>query len=79
MAQGSDLSKIKQALAAGRLTVPDPATGYHRSLYARCPHDREESSVYRIEKTGEAITRVVFRCPECSRQFDAAPRGMILS
>ncbi|MFC1968735.1 hypothetical protein ACFLVX_05075 [Chloroflexota bacterium] len=78
MAQQSNLKEIKQALSVGRLTIPEPATGYHRSFYARCPNDSEESSVYRIEKHGEAITQVVFRCPLCSQQFDAAPKDMLL-
>ena len=73
-----DVEKIKQALATGRLSVLDPATGYQRSIHARCPVHGEASSVYRIEKSGEAIVRAVFRCPLCGRQFDAKPEDMFL-
>jgi len=78
MGQASQVEQIKQMLSAGRLTIPDPATGYHRALYARCPKDRHDSSVYRIERSGEAITRVVFRCPICNEQFDTVPQKMFL-
>ncbi len=77
MVQGSELEQIKQALSAGRLSIPDLATGYHRSFYACCPADGYESPVYRVDKSGEAITRVVFRCPICSEQFDAVPEKML--
>jgi len=78
MTRSSDVEKIKQALLSGRLTIPDPATGYHRSLYARCPLDGKESPVGRIERSASAITRVVFDCPLCDKQFGDAPAEMIL-
>lgn len=78
MGQASEVEQIKQMLSAGRLTIPDPVTGYHRAFYARCPKDCHDSSVYRIERSGEAITRVVFRCPICSEQFDTVPEKMFL-
>jgi hypothetical protein len=78
MSPASDLEQIKQMLSAGQLTVPDPATGYHRALYARCPRDRHDSAVYRIDRSAESITKVVFRCPICSRQFETIPEKMFL-
>ena len=78
MPHSSDLEQIKQVLLVGRLTVLDSATGYQRSLYASCPTDDHDSPVYRTEKSGEAITRVVFRCPICSGQFDVTPEHMFL-
>ncbi len=76
--QTSELEKIKQMLSAGQLTVRDPATGYHRALYTHCPEDGYDSSVYRIERSGEAITRVIFRCPICGTQFDTVPEKMFI-
>ncbi len=78
MTRTSDLKQIRQMLSAGHVTVPDSATGYHRALYARCPKDGHRSSVHRIDRSGVAITRVVFRCPVCSGQFDVPPENMLL-
>lgn len=78
MGTKSEISLIKQALSAGRLTVPDKTTGYHRSIYACCPSEGYESPVHRIERAGNSISRVIFRCPICSNQFDAAPKNMLL-
>jgi hypothetical protein len=79
MAKKNDLELIKQALSAGRLDVPDKTTGYHRSLYARCPRDKSASLVHRIDRSAEeGITRVVFRCPICGKQFDVTPEKMFL-
>lgn len=78
MAKKGDLKRIKDMLASGKLNVPDPATGFHYSLYAHCPYCRNESSVYRIERSGVPITRVVFRCSLCCEEFDAAANKMFL-
>lgn len=78
MPKRSDLKEIKLALSAGRLSVADPATGYQRSFCARCPKDGNDSSVYRTDKSGQAVTRVVFRCPICGNQFEAAPKDIFL-
>jgi hypothetical protein len=61
---------VQQALAAGQLTVPDPATGYHRSLAADCPADGHAASVWRVVRgPGHAITEVVMRCALCGNEF----------
>ena len=73
-----EMEEIKGALAHGRLTALDVKTGYEKSLRARCPHDGHESLVYRTEKMGESISRVIFRCGQCGRQFDATPEQMTL-
>ena len=75
MTERTELQRIEEALAAGRLSVADDS-GYLHFLYARCPSDGQESPVYRTEKAGEAITRVIFRCSVCSKQFDAKPADM---
>ena len=78
MVKRNDLDKIKQMLSSGHLTTPDPDTGFHMALYSLCPSDRNECSVYRIDRSGEEITQVVFRCPICSEQFIAGPEKMFL-
>jgi hypothetical protein len=78
MSTKSEISLIKQALAAGRLTVPDKSTGYYRSIYACCPAEGHESPVHRIERSGNSISRVIFQCPICSGQFDMQPKNMFL-
>jgi hypothetical protein len=78
MAKRSDLEIIKQMLSSGRLTIPDPDTGFHRALYSHCPKGKHDCSVHRIDRSGVAITQVVFRCPICTEQFIAGPEKMFL-
>jgi hypothetical protein len=78
MAKGKELQQIKQALARGRLTIMDPATGYHQNLYAHCPVDHVDASVYRVDRSGVPITRVIFRCSICGKEFEAGPRAMFI-
>lgn len=61
---------VMQALAAGKFTVPDTATGYHRSMYATCPHDGESVPIRRVVRgSGGAITEVTMRCSRCGSEF----------
>ena len=78
MTKRSDLEIIKQMLSSGRLTIPDPDTGFYRALYSHCPNGKHDCSVHRIDRSGEAITQVVFRCPICTEQFIAGPEKMFL-
>ena len=78
MAKGKELQQIKQALTSGKLTVVDPATGYHQNLYTHCPRDGVDASVYRVDRSGEAITRVIFRCSICGKEFEAGSRAMFI-
>ena len=78
MTKKSELRRIKEMLSRGQLSIPDPATGFHHSLYAHCPKHGHDSSVHRIERSGIAITGVVFRCPICSEYFDAGVDSMFL-
>jgi hypothetical protein len=74
-----DPEAIRQALAAGQLTVTDPATGYHRALYAPCPADGQPAAVCRVVKEhGGAITQLTMRCARCSGEFVAAPEALSL-
>ena len=74
-----DHTAVQQALAAGKMTVPDPTTGYHRSLYADCPTDGEPVAIRRVVRgAGGAITQVVMRCSRCGREFAPPPEAIYL-
>lgn len=77
MANPAVVDLITQTLARGSLTVREE-NGYVRSLFASCQADGSYAPVYRVEKAGETIARVIFRCPECGTQFDAPPEEMTL-
>lgn len=70
--QRTSVDEIRNAFQRGSITVPGPE-GYHLSLFAACPDDGHESMLYRTDRAGGAITRAVFRCPACGRQFEASP------
>jgi hypothetical protein len=74
-----DPEAVKSALHAGQLTVTDPETGYHRSMYAACPTEGHDAPVYRIVREhGNEIAEVVVRCPICGNQFAAKPEDIYL-
>jgi hypothetical protein len=74
-----DQEAVARALAAGQLTVTDPATGYHRSLYADCPADGHPASVWRVVRgAGHAITELTMHCPSCGSEFTARPESLYL-
>jgi hypothetical protein len=78
-AEARDPEAIRQALAAGQLTVADPTTGYHRALYAPCPADGQPAAVWRVVKEhGGAITQLTMRCARCGGDFVAAPEALYL-
>jgi len=75
----SDHEAITQALAAGHLTVPDPATGYQRTMYAACPNDGELAPIRRVVRgSGGAITQVTMRCLRCGREFTPPAEALTL-
>ncbi len=78
MSTQTELQRIKDMLCRGQLSVRDPATGLYHYLYARCPKSGHESPVHRVDKSGVAIIRVVFRCPVCGWDFDAGAEDMFL-
>ena len=73
-------TKISEILESGNLKYKDPDTGYTWTLCAVCPvdgcdcgitsHDRD------TEGTSSRITRVVFACPSCGRNFSAKAEEM---
>lgn len=78
MAKKSALKRIEEMLSKGQLSIPDPETGFHHSIYASCPKCGDQSSVNRIERSGLSITRVIFRCSICCEDFDAEVDSMFL-
>ena len=75
----SEVAAVREALAAGRLTVPDPETGFHHAMYAVCPHDGTHAPVRRVERRARgAITQVTARCPRCGAEVVAAPEELHL-
>jgi hypothetical protein len=73
----TDRAAISAALAAGQLTVADPVTGYHKSLYAPCPRDGHTASVWRVERGAQhAITALTMRCPDCGTEFRPAVESL---
>jgi hypothetical protein len=75
----SEVAAVREALAAGRLIVPDPETGFHHTMYAVCPHDGAHAPVRRVERgTRGAITQVTALCPHCGAEITPAPEELHL-
>lgn len=74
-----DTDAVKRALTAGQLTVPDPTTGYQRSMYAGCPKDGMAAPIRRIVREhGNEITTVAVHCNICGNEFDAPVESLYL-
>ena len=74
-----EAAAVRAALAAGRLTVPDPETGFHRPLHAVCPGDGARAPVRRLVRGARgAITEVTARCPRCGAELTPGPEGLRL-
>ena len=72
MEGNSEVTAVREALNAGRLTVPDPETGFHHPMYAVCPQDGVRAMVRRVELGPRgAITQVTARCSQCGREVRA--------
>ncbi len=75
----TEIAAVQEALAAGRLTVPDAETGFHHPIYAVCPNDGQHVMVRRVVRGARgAITEVIARCPQCGTQFTAEPHQLHL-
>jgi nitrite reductase/ring-hydroxylating ferredoxin subunit len=74
-----EVAAVRAALAAGRLAVPDPETGFHHAIYAVCPHDGTHAPVRRVVRGARgAITQVMARCPRCGDEMAPAPEELHL-
>jgi hypothetical protein len=75
----NEVEAVRVALAAGRLTVPDPKTGFQHPMYAVCPNDGGQAPVRRIVRGADGgITEVTARCPQCGTDLMAAPEDLHL-
>lgn len=66
-----DIEKVKKMFAQGQSELVDAQTGYKYSMVARCPKDGDFASVARIERAGECLSKVTFRCTSCFTEFEA--------
>jgi nitrite reductase/ring-hydroxylating ferredoxin subunit len=75
----SEAAAVREALDAGRLTVPDPKTGFQHAMYAVCPHDGAHASVRRVVRGARgAITQETAVCQQCGTEVVAAPEELHL-
>ena len=65
-----DIEKVKRMFEQGQSTFVDIQTKYKYSLVAKCPNDSIWSSVVRIEKAGQSLSRVIFHCTTCFHDFE---------
>ena len=75
LAEQCERTLIEDALAAGRLTVPD-VQGFHHGLYTVCSSDgvraHPHRMVWRRDARGHFIDHVIFRCHCCGRSWQAS-------
>jgi hypothetical protein len=65
-----DIDKVKKMFEQGQSNLVDNQTKYKYSMTAKCPNDGNFSSVVRIERSGESLSRVIFRCAACFTDFE---------
>jgi hypothetical protein len=67
-----DAEKVKRMFLQGQPTLVDAKSGYKYSMVARCAKDGNYASVARIERSGQALSRVIFQCTSCFSQFEVS-------
>ena len=67
-----DAKKMKRMFLEGETTLVDPESGYKYSMVARCPKEGNYAPVARIERSGRALSRVIFQCTSCFSQFEVS-------
>ena len=65
-----DTERVKKMFAQGQPELVDTQTGYKYSMVARCPKDGNIASVAKIERTGQSLSKVTFRCASCFTEFE---------
>ena len=65
-----DTAKVKRMFAQGQPDLVEVQTGYKYSMVARCPKDGNFASVARIERAGQSLSKVTFRCTSCFTEFE---------
>ena len=74
----NDTEKVKMMFLYGHSDLVDTQTGYKYSMVARCPEDGNYSSVIRIEKSGQSLSKVIFRCASCFTEFEADQKDIYI-
>jgi len=67
-----DTAKVKRMFAQGQPDLVEVQTGYKYSMVARCPKDGNFASVSRIERAGQFLSKVTFRCTSCFTEFEVS-------
>ena len=65
-----DTERVKRMFAQGQPELVDAQTGYKYSMVALCPKDGNIASVARIERAGQSLSKVTFRCVSCFTEFE---------
>jgi hypothetical protein len=73
-----DKPKVARMFSQGQTSLVDTSSGYRYTMVACCPQDDSFSSVAQTEKTSTGLSRVVFRCPQCSALFAAKPKDIYI-
>jgi hypothetical protein len=73
-----DAEKVKRMFNQGLTSLVDPKTGYKYSMVARCPKNCDFVSVARIERAGQSLSKVTFRCTSCFTEFEAGQEDIYL-
>ena len=77
MKPARDPEKVKKMFAQGQPSLTDALTGYKYTMTARCPKDGNFASVSRIERAGQALSRVTFQCAACSTEFEVRQSDIV--
>ena len=67
-----DPERVKRMFVQGQPDLVDAQTGHKYSMVARCPKDRNFASVARIERAGQSLSKVTFRCALCFTDFEVS-------
>jgi len=69
---------VKKMFESGQISIVDPETRYRFSLTAKCPVDGEFADIARFEKAGHSLSRVVFHCSSCAKEFEVPKSEMLV-
>ena len=67
-----DPEKVKRMFEQGQPALVDVQTGYKYRMVAHCPKDSNFASVARIERAGQSLSKVTFRCTSCFTEFEVS-------
>ena len=67
-----DPEKVKRMFEQGQPALVDVQTGHKYDMVAHCPKDGNFASVARIERAGQSLSKVTFRCTSCFTEFEVS-------